>query len=52
MVVFKKKIFKVKKNMRRLYYVLIVIGLVICEKCGVFKRVYRVCLECGDYKGI
>lgn len=51
MVVFFRRIFKIVKRKCRMYFKLLVFGMVECLSCGEVKLVYCVCKVCGIYKG-
>ncbi len=42
---------KMKKRTRRTHFKLTTPGMVECKECGEMKKMHRVCLSCGTYKG-
>ena len=53
MAVPKKKTSKSRKKMRRAHDGLkVTAATTVCEKCGELRLRHRVCMVCGDYRGI
>jgi len=53
MAVPKKKTSKSRRNMRRSHDALkFTAATGICDACGELKLRHRVCMSCGDYRGV
>ena len=51
MAVPKRRVSKMKKNVRRSHLALSTPGMVTCSNCGDLTLSHRVCPNCGFYKG-
>ena len=51
MAVPKRRVSKMKKNVRRSHLALSAPGMVTCSNCGELTLSHRVCPNCGFYKG-
>ena len=51
MAVPKRRVSKMKKNVRRSHLALSTPGMVTCSNCGELTLYHRVCPNCGFYKG-
>ncbi|OQW46640.1 MAG: 50S ribosomal protein L32 [Proteobacteria bacterium SG_bin7] len=47
----KKRISKMRRDIRRSHHALTMAGTQKCDNCGALARPHRVCPSCGYYKG-
>lgn len=47
----KKRISKMRRDIRRSHHGLTAAGTQKCDNCGALARPHRVCASCGYYKG-